>query len=246
MKKYLFLTAVLLLMASPAHALFINGGFESGDTTGWTITGDHSVITSYTPQFINDVGWSSGIPYYGSYSLLLGSPNIGNEWDAGHSSSATQTGSISQADIDAGAHLYFKWGAILEEPTNNVYHGSSSQPYFSVGISKWNGSGWDILYYDDQRADEAGFTKIGHSASGDAGDMWYGSAITDIDLTSLALADQIKIDLYVRDCGLGGHGGLVFLDGFGTTNPNVIPEPTTMSLLGLGALGLIFRRKKRS
>ena len=251
MKKSLLfvLAVVLVLVVSPAYALFTNGGFDTGDASGWTVVGDYSVISSFSPQFNNTSGWTSGIPYYGSHSLMLGSGDVGNVWDDRHQSSATQTDTVSAADIAAGLHLYFKWGAILEEPTNNATHTDAQQPYFSVDISKWNGGGWTSMYYDDHRANQLGFTKIGTNALGDDGDIWYGSAVTDFDLSSLTAGDQVKIDLFVRDCGQGGHGGLVFLDGFGTEQPpddNVVPEPGTLMLLGTGLVGLIgLRRKSR-
>ena len=255
MRKLLILmAAAILLFSTPAFALFSNGGFETGDTTDWTITGDHSVISSFTPQFNNTTGWTSGIPYYGSYSLLLGSPGVGNEWDLSHSSTATQTDSITQADLDAGLHLNFKWGAILEEPTNNIFHSPDQQPYFSIVISSFDGSAWNTIYFEDQRADEPGFTKVGKAwvpdsaGSRDVGDIWYGTDIADIDLISLGLGlgDQVKIDLFVRDCGLNGHGGLVFLDGFGTNIPDTkpVPEPATMLLFGSGLIALSGLKRK--
>lgn len=250
MKKVVLLAVVALLVAtSPAYALFTNGGFETGNDSGWTITGDHSVIVSFIDQW-NPAGLFSGIPYYGTYSLLLGSGDVGNvDVDGFHHSTATQTGTVTQADIDAGSHLYFKWGAILEEPTNGVFHSNADQPYFSATISKSTngGSTWTQMYFADHRANQAGFTKIGTNATGDAGDIWYGTGTPDFDLTGLALNDQVKIDLFVQDCGLNGHGGLVFLDGFGTTRPDegVVPEPASMSLLGLGLLGLARLRRKK-
>jgi len=61
-KSVLFLfVASLLVMAGTANAALINGGFETGDLTGWQIVGDASVQTS---------SFGSG-PTQGAYQAVL-------------------------------------------------------------------------------------------------------------------------------------------------------------------------------
>ena len=69
MKKALFLLTilcVLLFMAQISSASLVNGGFESGNMTGWTLTGSGGVQTS-----VPDIGVKEG-SYSGRISAGLG------------------------------------------------------------------------------------------------------------------------------------------------------------------------------
>lgn len=201
MNKIMILLVALVFTSSPAFAFFTNLGFETGDTSGWTIDKDYSVISSYTGQFNNTSDWEADIPFYGDYSLLLGSPGVGNEYDHAHQGKASQIAAISHADIVSGLDLYLEWGAILEEPTNAVVHTKDEQPYFSIAVSSSDDDGatWSSLYYANQYANESGLTYLGTNARGASGNIWYGSGSTIIDLAGLSEGDLLKIKLFVRD-----------------------------------------------
>jgi PEP-CTERM motif len=76
--------------------------------------------------------------------------------------------------------------------------------------------------------------------------------IQNIDLTSMigfTSGDSLTLTVLAADCGLGGHGGYAYVDGFSDVrppDPNV-PLPPTVWLLGSGLLGLTgWRRFKKS
>jgi hypothetical protein len=250
-KKVLLSAAAVFLFAAQSNALFSNGGFESGEA-GWAITGDHSIVSSFTPQFDANAAWTPiTSAFYGNSMLCLGSQDVGNVLnDNAHQSNAVSTdGIITQTDIDNGLHLYFKWAAVLEEPTNGVFHADNEQAYFSVNLQTFDVSSnlWSSVYSADHRANQPGFTLVGDNHNGDAGNIYLGSDIADIDLSNVGLVanDQVRLTLHVADCALGGHGGLVLLDGFGTIDPHNVPEPGLISLIGMGLLGLVGLKLRR-
>lgn len=242
MKKKYLVNALLvvgsILISSSAHALFTNGGFESGDFSGWTLTGSGAslagtqVIQASTPML---PGQTSDVnPYYGNNMARL-QDLYGNY----HTTTLSQTDTLTLADLDED--LYVGWGALLIEPEN--LHPTGDQPYFSISVLR-NGSSIMGAFSADALTKQGG----GWANYGDLyGTAWYKASVWSFDLSSFSVGDSITVNLSVTDCGWGGHGGVAFLDGIGITplpDPTV-PEPATMLLFGTGIAGLVGSRIRR-
>lgn len=247
MRKILFsLLAACLIPASGSWALFTNGGFETGDTTGWTVTGyadyggpqasviDSTGNMSYQATDIN--------PYNGNYMVRIG--DVDGWWYNREWTQISQSDTIQQSDIDNGATLYVNWGAVLVDPINP--HGPAAEPFFNIDV--WVGSSKEETFtaVSSARSSDPNWTNAGTFWDGSG--LWYYQDTWSFDLSNYLVGDTVLISMYVTDCDWGGHGGYAFLDGIGTIyQPPVVPEPSTIALLGAGLVGLVaIRRKKRT
>ena len=228
----LLLAGVMFWSASPAFALFENGGFETGDFTGWALEygrragNDTKTITwGYPDHGLRTVmdntatmpGQTLDIdPYNGQYMARIN--DIGGNY---HATKIWQQDAISQQDVDNGAMLYVNWGTALIEPSN--YHPEGAQPYF--GINVWVGG----VLQDTFQADALDHDATWVIAGNNGGPLWYRHETWSYDLSAFSVGDPVRVEMFVSDCGWGGHGGYAFLDGIGTINPSV-PAPGALLL----------------
>jgi hypothetical protein len=225
--------------ANPAGLIGFNGKVVSDPIYG-TRTDNGNLPVGQT---------STILPYVGSYMALLNDSN-GNR----HATRLTQQSSaITAQDITDNTKIYVDWGAALVEPTNNnTAHSPSDYPFFEIDILK-NGAKIDTFKINSHNAAGSGWANIGTmNWDNNSGIIYYedGQFVYDLVNGGFLAGDKITVDMFVADCGLGGHGAYAFLDGIGTVQPpppHGVPEPGTLLLVGLGLVGVAgIKRRFRS
>lgn len=259
----------LLLASSPAWAIFANGGFETGDYTGWTIggggnpglagsppfTGSSIVITGSAPGPATVVGTLSDpraptlvLPRVGTRTAKLSEESGGATI-----TTMIQVDTLTAADIDSSdgmPHIRFAFAPVLEDPN----HTPNQQPYFYVSVKNLATNA--VLFEQFAYSGQPGVTYLA-GASG-----WKYLNFQDVDavLPSSAIGSQIELRIVAAKCSLGGHGGYVYVDGFGSTAvpppggpPAVFTPVPALPASGLGLLGALmaatglwFRRRLRN
>ena len=259
-KLFLVLGVASAMSASVFADSFINGGFDTGTTNGWTLhsgtwsasspgtinnswQGDSAVITSASATDANTSNQLREV-LQGTDSFRLNNAATG-----AHYSTVSQTvNSYTNADF------YFGFAAVLEDPG----HPEVQEPKFSFSI--FDVTKGQLLY-------NVAFNSANMAAQGIA----YHAGKTDwkytdwnvvhVD-TSLLRGDTFTITASAYDCSLGGHGGYAYIDSFQSMVPvanagvsftllqadnliEAVPEPTSIVLWSLGGIALCWYGKRR-
>jgi MYXO-CTERM domain-containing protein len=265
-----FGVALALAGVSGAQAAtFINGDFETGDTSGLTFGGGYRLpilINALNPNdflpggsvYVSDpnggfygqpsshsaivaagtvdpnVGAAFGTTVYGgNYSLRVEDTTYG-----GYASVATQT-----VNNYTDPSIFFAWKAVLLGA-----HGTNDAATLVIRLTDMT-TGTDLI------------TRQYNAASGGGGVDPRFSLLNNNYYTADWQIEQLSIDaslaghnfllsVLAADCEPTGHWGYVYLDGFGNVAPppTGVPEPTTLSLAGLGLLamaGAAARRRRQ-
>lgn len=184
---------------------FTNFGFETGDTAGWN--GATSLLNNgaaFTPTKISVTGIgfdpiATDIPtaVFGNHAV-----RINDETPDYHKSYIAQTAKVPAS---GNPQLLFQWAAVLEDPQ----HDPDDQPYIEVTvINKTKGID---LYRKRFYTNDPNFNGWKDYQGG----SWKAIPWQSVVLTGLSAhaGDQVELRIDGVDCGLGGHGGYVYLDG---------------------------------
>lgn len=255
MRKKAIGVAIATLLVSPVFAAsFVNGNFESGNTTGWTTAGTFYRAgynnTALTPALVLGSGSVD------THSAIIGTayvdPNVGASlgstvYSGNYSYRVEDTTSGGYASVISQSvlgytdpNIFFAWKAVLLGA-----HGTNDAATMKLTLRD-DTDGIDLI------------TRTYNAASGGGGVdprfSLYGSnyytpawQIEQLAIGSALSGHDFTLSVLASDCQPTGHWGYVYLDGFGAvTPPPGIPEPASLALVGLGLAGLVASRRRKS
>ncbi|MBL0162215.1 MAG: hypothetical protein IPP82_00835 [Xanthomonadales bacterium] len=255
----------LVLASAPAFAIFSNGGFEQNDFSGWTVAGGTNPgLLGVEPFTSASIQIAPGAP---GPSAIVGQiadplaptivlPRVGqltaklNDENGGALvTTLVQTDTVTNADIDAGdgmPHIRFAFAPVMDDPS----HAPNEQPYFYVSVK--NLADNSILFEQFAYSGQAGVNFLNGAGS------WKYLEFQNVDvvLPLSAIGQQVELTIVAADCALGGHGGYVYVDGFGSANvpppagaPGIVEVPVNKPLMLAvlaGMLGLFGWRARHA
>jgi uncharacterized repeat protein (TIGR01451 family) len=222
-----------LWAVAAAHAGVVNGNFETGDFTGWTVTNYRNTgIAIFPPTQKSDldlkspltvpvtqvVSTASGtpanapdapggavtIPFQGSYSARINARGNNNRASGIQQSALMALGDVDP--VDGKVHLRMAVAPVIQDGG----HTPAQQAYFYVEVR--NATKGTRLFYTFNFAAQPGVpwqTVGGYQYTGwQAIDVAPGNGMLDV-------GDTVEVEVIAAGCAQGGHSGEVYVDSIG-------------------------------
>lgn len=186
---------------------FENAGFETGDFDKWIVethTWQNTTPGSFTPgksavvsAGMDPIATSINMVYVGNNS-----GRINNSDNNYHISSITQSATVPNA---ANPQAKFYWAAVMEDPQ----HDAANQPYVDVVVTD-DTAGTTLYSKHFYTADPSYSGWINFQGGNWKAINWQ--PIT-LGFKQADAGHKITVKITAADCGYGGHGGYLYLDG---------------------------------
>ncbi len=251
MKKLLVFALVAMVAGAAFAATYTDSsadaaygdGWQNGDNGGsgfqaWDIT-----TTGTAGQFIASSG-QGGIDLGASSFGLYANTEVGSNVDATRLF-ATGLGTLTDFSITLGMN----WDSNIADQYKGFEIFDGTQAIFGINMGNsqainyygLSSGSWSTGYGVNPFTVSIAYDADANTMTINGTDRETGLAVPQINLSGVTIA-PIGFKVYQNQMQMGDEAQLYF-DDLSVSYETPIPEPATMSLLGLGALAMVLRRK---